>query len=73
MRVDFGVVHYLTVPVLLDTTVIGWYVNSIFPAERKAVTYKYEPVPFLLLTMHTSMVGQGHNRHGHANVVCGSG
>lgn len=44
VRVTFGIIKNLAVPVLLRTSFIAKFVKGIFPTERKIVPYNRKPV-----------------------------
>lgn len=47
MKVVFGVVRNLEVPVLLRTPYIDRFVMGIFPPEWKIISYNFKPISIL--------------------------
>lgn len=53
VRVDFGVVGNLVVPLLFVKAFIDRFVNGIFPVKWKEFTYTSKPRPIIMLTVQT--------------------
>lgn len=47
--VTFGVVDKLALPVLLGMTFIDRYIRSVYPAEKRTVSYHYPSVPIVIV------------------------